>query len=471
MTERKIENESNNQLEIEKQKRLQEKQKRLAEKRKLEEASLSEEEKQKRLRERRKAAMQKKLEGLSEEEKQKILEERRKKARLKKLEEQRKLEKQKLEQEVPSNNSKEGETFIENIEANEKDMKKSDKESSKKNSTKIKNKGSKKESKNKKIKKEKKKLSKKAKIILAIILLLVIVAGIFIGKRIKDNGGGMQGIVATILGHDSSTLDNLPELRFVIIGQSQNLTDTIMICSYNPRSQKASILSMPRDTYTGNNKNRATAYDKINALYQQSPEKLLEEINQITGMDIKYYVHINTDGLVDLVDAIGGVEFDVPIDMNYDDTSQKLAIHLKAGYQFLDGNKAEQLVRFRHNNNGTTYPSEYGQEDIGRMRTQREFIKAIIKKMAKAENLTKVDDFIAIANKYVKTNMNFNSFKDYAPYALSFSADNVRTETLPGASEKCNGLWFYIYNKKETQTLVKDMFALEPVDDVTITDT
>ncbi len=314
---------------------------------------------------------------------------------------------------------------------------------------------------NKKIKSEKKS-HKKLKIVIVIILLIAIIAGIVIGKRIKDNGGGMQGIVATILGHDSSTLDNLPELRFVIIGQSQNLTDTIMVCSYNPRSQKASILSIPRDTFTGTNKSRATAYEKINAMYQENPEKLLKKLSEITGMELKYYVHVDTEGLVDLVDAIGGVDFDVPINMKYDDTSQKLHINLKAGPQLLNGDKAEQLVRFRHNNNGTTYPSEYGQEDIGRMKTQREFIKAVIKKMAKAENITKVDDFIKIGNKYVTTNMNFNAFKDYAPYALSFNVENVRTETLPGAPEKINGLWFYSNNKKETLALVKDMFALEP---------
>ena len=281
----------------------------------------------------------------------------------------------------------------------------------------------------------------------------------------------MQGIVATLLGHDASTLENLEELRFLVIGQSQNLTDTIMVCSYNPRTQKASILSIPRDTFTGNNKNTATAYQKINVLYQENPEKLLKEVNKKTGLDIKYYIHVDTEALVDLVDAIGGVEFNVPINMKYDDAGQKLHVDLKAGTQLLDVKKSEQLVRFRHNNNGTTYPSEYGQEDIGRMRTQREFIKAVIKKLAKPENITKVDEFIAIANKYVKTNMDFNTLKDYAPYALSFNSENVRTETLPGAPEKCNGLWFFICNQKETKTLVAEMFALEPVDNVEIKDT
>ena len=93
------------------------------------------------------------------------------------------------------------------------------------------------------------------------------------------------------------------------------------------------------------------------------------------------------------------LEFDVPIDMKYDDNRQNLHINLKAGEQLLDGDKAEQVLRFRHNNNGTSYPTEYGDNDLGRMRTQRDFIQAVVKKMATPSTLTKINDFIKIANK------------------------------------------------------------------------
>ena len=65
-----------------------------------------------------------------------------------------------------------------------------------------------------------------------------------------------------------------------------------MIASYNPKTQKATLLSIPRDTFIGKNKNTATSYDKINALYQSSPEKTLAAVNKITGLNIKYYVVI-----------------------------------------------------------------------------------------------------------------------------------------------------------------------------------
>ena len=115
---------------------------------------------------------------------------------------------------------------------------------------------------------------------------------------------------------------------------------------------------------------------------------VLKEINELTGLDIKYYIKVDTEAFKALVDAIGGVTFDVPIDMKYTDKKQGLYINLKAGVQKLDGDKAEQVVRFRHNSDGSTYPAEYGIEDIGRMKTQRNFLKALAKQTLKIENKT-----------------------------------------------------------------------------------
>ena len=311
---------------------------------------------------------------------------------------------------------------------------------------------------NQKKKKKKKKKHKVLKFILSIFLIAVLIfAGLFL-KRWNDNGWTLGGLVATILGHDANTLANLPRVNILVIGQSQNLTDTIMVCSYDPKTQDACMLSIPRDTFVGRNKNYATGNDKINSVYQIDPNKLISKVNEITGLNINYYVKVDTKGLRDLVDSVGGIDFDVPIDMNYDDTSQNLHIHLKAGYQHLDGDKAEQVLRFRHNNDGSSYPYEYGDQDIGRMKTQRAFITEVIKQLVKAENITKVDDFIKIANNNVESNFSLWTLKDYAPYAIDFKTENIKSASLPGTPEKMNGLWFYSYNKKETDKLVKEMF-------------
>lgn len=310
-------------------------------------------------------------------------------------------------------------------------------------------------------KKKKKKEHKVLKIVLTVFLIAFLIFAGWFFKRWKDNGLTFGGFVATILGHDANTLANMPRLNILVVGQSQNLTDTILVCSYDPKTQEAAMLSIPRDTFVGRNRNRATGSDKINAIYQIDPDLLLKKVNEITDLNLKYYVKVDTAGLRDLVDSVGGIYFDVPMDMDYDDPTQDLHIHLKAGYQLLNGDKAEQVVRFRHNNDGSSYSLEYGDQDLGRMKTQRAFIAEVIKQIVKAENITKVDDYIKIANNNVETNFSLWSLKDYAPYAIDFDVNNIDSAMLPGVPEKFSGLWFYSYNKKQTKEIVDELFKTE----------
>lgn len=314
--------------------------------------------------------------------------------------------------------------------------------------------------------KMKKKMKLWKKILLVILLLLAIFIGWFIYK-VEKNGGGVSGMLATLAGHDENTRKNLGELNFLILGISTDqtgvdLTDTIMIASYNPANQTAALLSIPRDTFTGTNPSRATAYDKINAMYSRKhrPDETLEAVNRITGLDLQYYVVVKTEALIKLVDVNGGIDFNVPINMDYDDPSQDLHIHLKAGQQHLDGDKAEQLVRFRHNNNGTSYPEEYGDNDTGRMRTQREFIVQTLKQTLRAENMWKIFDILDIGKECLETNINFDVAKDYVPYAVDLNMDDLITEVLPGENTNKNssGTWVFVPNKTQTKKLIDEMF-------------
>ena len=311
-----------------------------------------------------------------------------------------------------------------------------------------------------KAKNKKKNRKKKVLIVLGVIfLILAILIGVW-AYRAEQLGGGWQGFLAATMGHNENTKKNLDAITFLALGKSQNLTDTIMVCSYDPKTQSASMLSIPRDTFTGTNKNKATASQKINALYQISPQKTLDAVNKITGLNIKYYAMIDTASLREVVDAVGGVYFDVPIDMKYDDSSQKLHIDLKKGYQLLDGDKAEQVVRFRHGNDiSQTYPSEYGEQDLGRMRTQREFLITAAKQILQPKNIFKIGEFIDIAHKHLETNIPLDLIKDYIPYAIEFNTENIKSEMLPGEPQQCNGVWLYIENKQETKQIVQELFG------------
>ena len=333
--------------------------------------------------------------------------------------------------------------------------------------------------------KTKAKKSTGKKILIGILIVLLLGIAWFTYRTYK-NGWGLSGMLATVVGHDENTKKNLSEIKVLILGVSTDLdsqlTDTIMVASYNPNTQKANLLSIPRASYTGKNTAKATASLKINALYniEKTPEKTLKAVNEITGLDIKYYVIVKTEALIQLVDAIGGVEFNVPIDMKYDDPTQDLHIDLKAGTQKLDGEKAEQVLRFRHSNpdkNGvmSTYPSEYGNDDFGRMRTQRDFISALLKQTLKPGNIFKLGEILEIAHKNVETNLELSYIKDYIPYAVEFNTDNLQTATLPGTTpdmKDTNNVSIFVINKKLSTELIQSMFyvdSTEETEDNTIT--
>lgn len=282
--------------------------------------------------------------------------------------------------------------------------------------------------------------------------------GFLFAKNLHDLNGNW---LAALMGHSKKTLENLKPLEFLILGESTGMSDTIIVCKYNPKTQEASMLSIPRDTFTGDNEENAKISQKINALYSsgKTPEKTVEAINKITGLDIKKYILVDTTALKKLVDTIGGVQFNVPIDMDYDDSSQDLHIHLKAGLQYLDGDKAEQVVRFRHNNNGSTYSYEYGIEDYGRMHTQRDLITAVAKQTIQLKNVKEIGKIIDIVKDYVDTNMDFSELKDYIPYAINMNTENVQTGQLPGESTVLNGSWFFLHDEEETEQLVNELFG------------
>ena len=315
------------------------------------------------------------------------------------------------------------------------------------------------------------------RIILVILLIAIIGYGIwfainFFKHKTVTEEYHYDPLSATALGIDPEKLKTVGRINLLVLGESgigdgYKLTDSIMIVSYNPQTQQASLLSIPRDTYIGKkDRNSATqnylmSY-KMNAAYRNGENipETVERVSELTGVDIDNYILIDTDAIIKIVDAIGGVTFNVPIDMDYDDgDSQDLHIHLQAGEQLIDGPKAEQLLRFRHNNDGTSYPEEYGDNDLGRMRTQREFIKETLKQLVRFENVTKFLDIFSIVFDNIKTDLTMDTAKYYIPYAFKFDMENIVSDFVPGTPELCNGVWIYVANKAETKEVVEALFT------------
>lgn len=316
-------------------------------------------------------------------------------------------------------------------------------------------------------KKENKKKHKARKVLLIILLIIIIIIALF-GIQVLRNGGGLQGVVTTVIGSNSEKIKNLEDLYILCMGKSQNMTDTIMIVKYDPQEQQATMLSVPRDSFVGKSENTATASDKINSRYATGgAQATLNAVNSLTGMKLKKYLVVDTKALRDIVDAVGGIYFDVPIDMDYDDPTQDLAIHVKAGYQLLNGEQAEGVVRFRHNNDRSSYDASYGDNDLGRMKTQRAFIEAVINQVMKPSNITKVNQLMDIASKEIETNFNWNEAKDYVAALMGFNTSNLKTGALPGTPQYLNNLSFFLVNKTAAKQTIAELFYGEQSEEQT----
>lgn len=202
--------------------------------------------------------------------------------------------------------------------------------------------------------------------------------------------------------------------------------DTIMLGCFDTNNKTASLISIPRDTLVlRNGKN-----SKINAVYGNGKgEAMAEAVSEMLGVPVDYYVSVDLNAFKAIVKTIGGVYFDVPINMNYDDPTQDLHIHLSKGYQLLGPEDAMGVVRFRHNNDGSGYPGE----DLDRVVTQRSFLAALVSQTITLSNVTKVTELINILNEYVDTNMSLDNMVYFATAAVGMDLDtDLQSATLPG---------------------------------------
>ena len=229
-------------------------------------------------------------------------------------------------------------------------------------------------------------------------------------------------------------------------------SDTMILVSVDAKGKAIHCVSIPRDTLIDVD----WKVKKINASYNKGGIELVaEKVSELLGVPVDYTVKVDLQGFVELVDAIGGVDFDVPINMNYDDPYQDLSIHVKKGMQHLDGKTAMGVVRFRHNNDG----SGYGTEDIGRIGTQQAFLTAVAKKMLTPANWDKAGTYAELFKKYVDTKLTTTNLLWFGQQAITIGTDNIHFYTLPGdGTGYYKGGSYYILYDDEVLTLVNSCF-------------
>lgn len=286
------------------------------------------------------------------------------------------------------------------------------------------------------------------------MVIMFVVVGIIIGAVVvyaKISGQEITDISEGIFG------ENKKEAVTVLIAglhPDGPLTDFIMYAKYNPETGKVNALSIPRDT-----KVVGTVDGKINSAYARGKDiqKLKDKVKDVTSLEADYYVILDTAAVRKMVDAIGGIPMEVPIDMDYDDEEQDLHIHLKKGYQVLDGDKAEQFIRFRKNNNGGGYKTG----DVGRVEAQQEFIKAAIEQVLKPATLLKLPELISLGLESVKTDMKLSDILGYIDDVKNFDKSNLRIESLPGEGLYIGNVSYFVHEPDETKALIEEMFINE----------
>ena len=245
------------------------------------------------------------------------------------------------------------------------------------------------------------------------------------------------------------------EINALIVGTNQNLTDTMMYVNYNVETGKVAMMSIPRDTYITN---EYCVGHKLNSLYRgKNTQAFVEQIEELIGVDIDYYLIFDSKMLIDIVDKVGGVEVDVPVRMKYDDPTQNLHIDLKKGTQVLNGKQAEQFVRYRKGNDG----SGYARGDLQRTEVQQQFIKNFISTVLSAKNLTKIPDLINVALDNTDTNITAREALKYSTDVMKIDTSNISSCTAPGEAKYINNISYFVMDKEKVDKYAR-CGALKP---------
>ncbi len=218
-------------------------------------------------------------------------------------------------------------------------------------------------------------------------------------------------------------------------------TDTMLLASYDVTNQKAKVMSIPRDTMV----NVPWDVKRINSVYnyygggEKGIKALYKEISQLVGFEPDYQVIVEWDAVGAIVEAMGGVYYDVPRNMNYDDPYQDLHIHQTKGYRKLSGSDVMQVLRYRHD---TDIHYGYPDGDLGRIKTQQSLLKAMIEQLLQLKNVTKIGEFARAVKNNVTSDLTFEEMLWFGSQAVmgGLKVEDVNFVTMPNTA-------LYVYSR------------------------
>ncbi len=297
----------------------------------------------------------------------------------------------------------------------------------------------------------------KKKFLITFLVAVIIFSGayIFFSKYLDvlEAGSPKEVIKGVDLGEDNVIEQVVEhELLFLLTGvdyneageeQNRVRTDTLMIVKIDIDTGEVDLISIPRDTrvMVGN------SMDKINHAHAYGGMALtLRTIRDWLNIDLDYFVKLDFRAVEEIVDAMGGVEVDVPVQIYEYDTE----IFLEPGYQKLNGKEALYFARFREG---------YEDGDLGRVRAQQQLMQQIIKQMISVENLPKIGDFFATYAKRVDTNIPNSLMLSMLPTASKIDTENIQKFVIPGDADYLDGISYYFYDEEGTVELVNQLLS------------
>ena len=315
-----------------------------------------------------------------------------------------------------------------------------------------------------------KKHSKKriAAIVIAVLIALLCACGaayyVFFVRpptdTIHDKTNGDKVDTSSLL-NQGTRIDDVFTFVVGAVDENQTRTDALMVATMNTKEKTINVMNIPRDTMCNNGE--SGAWRKINAAYatKKGIEQTKVEIERLMGFQPDKYVIVNFEGIAAIVDAIGGVDYDVPFRMEYHDPSQHLDIDLQPGMQHLTGKQTVEFLRWRHNND---YSKQYVNGDEGRVENQQKFLKELARQVLQVKNATKIPKIAEAVSKNVKTDFTTGELLWMGTQALQIDNANLKFFTLPGygamsyAGSDPYKYSFFFPKEKETLELINKYF-------------
>lgn len=240
--------------------------------------------------------------------------------------------------------------------------------------------------------------------------------------------------------------------NFLLLGtdRAAGLSDVIMLASVNLEHGAVNIMQIPRDTYF----DCGATYKKLNGAKNTlaSVSEMAKALGEAMGININYYLSLGLETVEKMVDAVNGIEVDIPIDMDYEDKSQNLSIHLKAGKQMLDGKRAVEFLRYR---------AGYVTGDLGRINAQKLFMNAFVQSVGKLGNPLAVYNLCKLVLGNSQTNIKESDILSLCLKYAKVKNRSVSYMTAPGEAIKDaeSGTWYYILSHSSMEKLLKERFG------------